>query len=204
MKLFKAKVLVWPLILVAALVIAAGTFVAMNVSAMMSVFGTSSSGTRTELIQSRTPQEQVVLLSLGIQGIDEKRQKGVIFGVEVPGSERATFVKYGFDAKLGIDGENVEITETGEGTYLISIPELIFIGHDNPEFEIAAENNGALSWVTAEIDPVEMINNILNDEVKLEYIDKNREIIQRQAETFYSGIILSVAPDVALTFEFRD
>ena len=153
-------------------------------------------------ITSLQREEQVVLLSLGIQGIAERNEKSVIFGVEVPGSGRATFLQYKFNAKLGIEGKDVTIVPNGEDSFRISIPEFVFIGHDNPNFKLAAENNGALSWFTPEADTIDMINNILDAEAQQEYIDSNEDILRDQATVFYTSIIESIDPAINLTFDF--
>jgi len=145
----------------------------------------------------------VVLLSLGIQGISEKTERITFLGVDVPGSERASFVQYSFNAKLGIDGRDVRIVPSGEKKYRISIPEYIFIGHSNEDFKLVAENNGALSFITPENDPVEMINSILSEDAQAEYIANNEEILREQAVMFYSGIITGIDPEISITYDFR-
>lgn len=168
------------------------------------VFEEQPESRNTEVIKSVTRLEEVALLSLGIQGIAEQNNRSTVFGLDVPGSSRATFIQYNFDAKLGIDGGSVSIEEIGEGGYLISIPEFLFIGHSDESFRLVAENNGVLSWITPETDSVEMINQILSDEAQQEYIDDNRELLMDQAETFYSGIIHGVEPDAKLRFVFSE
>lgn len=168
-----------------------------------SLFESASETRNTQIINSITREEQVVLLSLGIQGISEQRERGSFLGVDVPGSGRASFVQYAFNAKLGIEGNDVKIVQTGESDLLVSIPKFIFIGHDNESFRTVVEDNGALSWVTPEIDTVEMINTILNDDAQDQYIDSNQEILEDQARVFYTAIVTSIDPTIAIRFEFR-
>lgn len=123
--------------------------------------------------------------------------------MDVPGSGRASFIQYGFSAKLGIDGQEVKIEQTADDAFLISIPKFIFIGHDDVNFKVAAVNNDILSWTTPEIDTVEMINSVLNDETKQQYIDSNEEILRDQAKAFYAGIITSIDSTIVVNFEFR-
>jgi len=170
----------------------------------ISLFDTKSEARNTQVVNSITRHEQVVLLGLGIQGISEESMRGTLFGMDIPGSARTSFIQYNFNAKLGIDGREVEITQTGEDAFLISIPDFIFIGHDDVSFKLAAVNNDILSWTTPEIDTVDMINEILNDDTKEQYIDSNEEILRDQARIFYTGIITSIDPTIAVEFEFRD
>ena len=178
-------------------------FLAAQALSGRSLLGSETDSRNTQLMDSVTREQQVVLLSLGIQGISEKTARTTILGIEVPGSERALFLQYSFNAKLGIEGKDVRIRQTGENEYLVSVPGFVFIGHSNEEFKLAAENNGVLSWVTAEIDPVEMINSILDDEAKARYVSSNEEVLRDQAKAFYAGIVRGIDPTIAVRFEFR-
>ena len=69
-------------------------------------------------------------------------------------------------------------------------------------FKVAVEKNGVLSWVTPEIDTVEMTNQILNDETQQKYLDDNEEILREQAQAFYKGIVGAIDPDIRLEFDY--
>lgn len=203
MLFFSKRVLLWPIVLIIIVLVAVGALAMLPAGLGIFAFGAQSESRDTQIINSVKRQEQVVLLSLGIQGIKEEKQSAKRFlGMEIPGSERAKFIQYAFNAKLGIDGKDVRIVQTGEGKYLVSIPEFIFIGHDDESFKLATEDNGALSWMTPKIDAVEMINDILNDDAEDQYIDSNEAILRDQAMSFYKGIITSVDPTVDVEFEF--
>lgn len=96
----------------------------------------------------------------------------------------------------------MKIQRVEAGKYRLSLPAFSFLGHDNVNFWMAAENNGVLSWITPEIDPVETINQILNDEAKTTYVTQNKEVLTDQAKNFYGGIIKSVEPDAEIVYEF--
>lgn len=156
----------------------------------------------SRIITSITREEQVVLLSLGIQGISEKIENSKFLGMTVPGSDRATFLQYSFNAKLGVEGRDVRIVQTGDKAFLISVPEFIFIGHSDENFKLVTENNGALSFITPEIDPVDMINNILSDETQDEYVNSNQDILREQMILFYSSIITGIDPEIRIKYDF--
>ena len=160
----------------------------------------------SQVVQSITREQQVVLLSLGIQGIVERTQDSHLFGQEyltIPWSERASFIQYEFTAKLGFDGGQVQIEQTGDSSYRISIPELEFIGHSDERFKVAAEDNGVLSWITPPIDPVEMVNEVLNDRAKTEYVEQHQDVLRSQAEAFYSGILRGIDPQITAEYVYR-
>lgn len=200
------KALPWLVALLAICSIALGVFLSLGpMKAAFSIlsFGSDSESRNTQLVNSITREEQVVLLSLGIQGIADQKENSVLFGKSIPGSERTKFIQYTFNAKLGIEGKDVEIKQTGDGEVLITVPEFIFIGHKDENFRSIAENNGALSWATPEIDSVEMINSILGFDEQEQYIESNKEILKDQARTFYSGIVASVDPAIVVKFDFH-
>ena len=206
MRLLKAKVLLWPVLLLTALIgvgaVGLFAFSGLNALALGSLFSSSSNERDSQVIQSVTRQQEVALLSLHIQGIARDNNGGEILGVSVPAAERTTLIQYQFNAKLGLDGSKVEIEPNGDGSFRVTIPEFIGIGFDDPVFEDPIESNNALSWLTPPAVQTQMINKILSDENKQEYIAQNEAALQEQAKAFYTGIIASVDPEVTIEFEF--
>jgi len=168
------------------------------------VFRTDEQSRDSQVITAIVREEQVVLLSLGIQGLHDRDSSAAFWGFDIPWSERTSLLEYSFTAKLGIEGGDVTIEPTGGDSYRISIPDFIFIGHQNENFRMRLEDHGVLSWVTPAIDSAELINEILNDDAKREYIDSNRWILVDQAEAFYRGIVTSIDPKIVLEFEFEN
>jgi hypothetical protein len=183
--------------------VAIGLFTAAKNLGWLSPFGISSESHDTQVIRAIERTQEVSLLSLGIQGIREEGESSKIAGWSVPGTGEKVFMQYNFDAKLGIDGAEVQVARNGENGYLVSIPEFIFIGYDEPTFKVAVEDSGALSWVTPDVDKVEMVNTILNDDARATYIDSNREMLREQTEVFYDRLITSIDPSAVTKFEFR-
>ena len=126
----------------------------------------------TQVIRSMERTKEVALLRLGITGIISQENKSHFFNMEIPGTERARFIQYTFDAKLGFEGKDVSIKETGKNTFDVEIPEFKFIGYDHPEYRMIVEQNGALSFGTQQIDSLDMINNILTEKTKQEYVEQ--------------------------------
>lgn len=168
----------------------------------LNAFASSTESQDSQVVNAVNRTEEVSLLSLGIQGIHETRGNSKVFGIDVPGSEKVTFIQYTFNAKLGLDGEKVTVIPTGENAYTVSIPEFIFIGHDKIEFESAAEDGGLLSWVTTDVDPLDSVNEILDDDAQAQYLESNEDLLRDQAEAFYEGLLRSVSPDITVTFDY--
>ena len=157
----------------------------------------------TQVIRSMQRTKEVSLLRLGVTGIISKENKSHFFNMEIPGTERARFIQYTFDAKLGFEGKDVVIKKTDGNTFDVTIPEFKFIGYDHPEYRVIVEQNGMLSFGTQQIDSLDMVNNILTDKAKKEYVDSNRDILEEQAKSFYTSIVQSVSPDTKLNFTFQ-
>ncbi len=206
MKFFKARILLWPALLLVVLLgggaVAAFASGGLNALALKSLFSSSSSERDSQVVQAVTRVQEVALLRLHIEGIDRHESNGEIFGVAIPASEKTTLLQYKFDAKLGVDGSKVKIERTGPESLRVTIPESKFIGFDNPVFEDALESGNPLSWLAEPAVQTRMVNNILSDDNKQKYISQNEEALKEQAKAYYSGIIAGVAPEVALDFEF--
>lgn len=166
-------------------------------------FGSSSETRDSQVITAIKREEQVVLLSLGVQGLHNKDSNSELWGVDIPWSDRTSTLEYSFTAKLGIEGGEVAIEPDGEDAYRITIPAFIFIGHQNENFRVAVDDHGVLSWITPEFDTADLITEILNDDAKDQYIADNEQQLKDQAEVFYRGIVTGIDPDITLTFEFK-
>lgn len=160
--------------------------------------------TTSEVVSSLTREQQVVLLSLGIEGTEEQTTANKNFyGLfDVPGTKRAKFIKYEFKAKLGIEGGDVKIEKTGDKSYLVKVPEFAVIGHDDITLSLSSEKNGVLSWVTPEIDELDMATKILGDDSRAKYIDEYQDVLRDQTSVYYRQVVAGVDPDVTLEFEF--
>lgn len=165
-------------------------------------FKSLTEGSRSHVIRSIEREEQIVLLSLGVQGISSETAQRAFKDLEIPGTARATDVQYEFDAKLGIEGKQVVVEEISPSEFTIKVPEFIFIGHENVSFKEFDEDNEVFSWVTSEIQESYMINEVLNPEAKDVYLDGNADLLEEQVVDFYTGIVQSIDPDVKLTFIF--
>jgi hypothetical protein len=146
----------------------------------------------------------VSLLKLVIQGIASEKADRELFGQSIPGTGQAVFMQYNFDAKLGINGEDVTVSKTGENAYLVTIPTFVVIGYDKPTFKVATEDGGILSWVTTDIDKVDMINDVFNEAAQKQYLNDHRDELKDQAQVFYNSLITSIDPLAETTFKFQD
>ena len=177
-------------------------FTGLKNAGLLSPFGIESESSDSQVVQSIKRTEEVSLLALDIQGIRSEERCSTVFGKCVPGTSDVVYLQYNFTGKLGVDGADVEITETGDEAYTISVPDFDVIGYSEPTFKIAVTDDGVLSWVTPDIDQAEMITEILNDEAQQQHIDDNETLLQDQTKAFYDNVIRSVAPEAKVTYEF--
>ncbi|MDE0546348.1 hypothetical protein [Microbacterium sp. C7(2022)] len=194
------------LVLVILAAIAGAALVAFNVG---KIFGATESRD-TQVIRSITGEEQVILVTAGMTDVQEEREDGLEFAIgdwslfTLPGSDRSVLVRYEYDAKFGIEGKDVEIVQTGDDSYLITIPEFIYLGYANPDLSVANEENGLLSWTTPEIDTTTVFEDLLSQQAVEQHIDGFRPVLEEQAETFYTRIVEAIDPAITLEFEFTD
>lgn len=164
----------------------------------------------TQVIRSIRGEEQVVLLTAGMTDVKEDRGDGLKLAIgdiqllTLPGTERSILVRYEYDAKFGIEGKDVEIVQTGDNSYRITIPEFIYLGYSDPDLSVADEENGILSWTTPEIDTSEIFEELLSSQVVSEHIDGFRSVLEEQAKTFYTKIVTAIDPDIVLDFTFAE
>lgn len=202
-RFFGVRVRLWPMLILIAALVSAVLFGAMNAPTVTWLVALTSQTKDDQVITAVERVEEHVLVQLRAEGITEKRQDGsFLLGVEIPGTSRTTFLRYGFDAKLGIQGDAVEVTPQGDRSYLISVPQFVFIGYDDFSSEVAVENNGVLSWTTPEIDELALSNSILTADAEQQYVDDNVDVLREQADAVLTRIIRSVDPDATIEFEF--
>lgn len=196
-----AKVL---LVLVVLALIAAAGVVGLTAGKMLG----ATESRDTQVIRSITGEEQVILVTAGMTDVEEERGEGLKFTIgdfdlfTLPGTSRSVLVRYEYDAKFGIEGKDVEIMQTGDNSYLISIPEFIYLGYTNPDLSVASEENDVLSWTTPEIDTTAVFEEVLSAPVVEEHIDGFRPVLEEQAELFYTKIVKAIDPTLTVEFEF--
>lgn len=198
-----AKIL---LVVVILAVVAVAALVSFNIG---KIFGATESRD-TQVIRSIKGEEQVILVTAGMTDVQEEREDGLDFAIgdwdlfTLPGSERSVLVRYEYDAKFGIEGKDVEISQTGDNAYLITIPKFIYLGYANPDLSVADEKNGLLSWETPEIDTTEVFEELLSEQAVEQHIEGFRPVLEEQAKLFYSKIVHAIDPAITLDFQFTD
>lgn len=164
----------------------------------------------TQVIRSIKGEEQVILLAAGMTDVQEERGDGLKLAIgdielfTLAGTERSMLVRFEYDAKFGIEGEDVAIVQTGDNSYRVTIPKFIYLGYANPHLSIANEQNGVLTWTTPEIDATEVFEELLSDQAVDEHIDAFRSVLEEQAKTFYTRIVQPIDPAITIEFEFTE
>jgi hypothetical protein len=186
---------------VVAILLLGGLIVA-TTQGWQSPFGSRSESRDSQVIQAIERTQEVSLVSLSIQGIASQKTNATLFGKAIPGSTSSVFLQYNFKGKLGIDGAAVKVATVGQSAYRVTVPEFIFIGYDEPTFEVATEAGDFLSWTAPEPDKLKMVNEILDKKAQQKYLDSNRGVLKDQAKTFYTTLITTIDPAAVVTMEF--
>lgn len=190
------------LLVAGVLVLAVGAVGVAVTQGWLSPFGISAERKDSQVITAVQRTQEVSLLSLAVQGLTSEKRDREIFGQTVPGSGETVYIEYTFDAKLGLDGEQVEVRRPAANTYVVSVPDFMFIGYDEPTFEVAVEDNGVLSWVTPDVDQLDMVNDVFDGDVRDDYLESQQTALQDQTKVFYDSLITGIDPDATITYEF--
>ena len=158
----------------------------------------------TLTIKSLTKEKQIVLVNLGMSEVFNEEKSSQLFGKNIVGTNRKKFMQATFDAKLGIDGKDVDIESDGKNSYVITVPKFMFIGYNNPNFKLLDENNGVFSSFTSDISETDMINKVLNDKSKQKYVEKYDNLLKQSTKDFYRELAHSIDPDAKLSFKFSN
>jgi hypothetical protein len=190
------------LALVGLVALVVGGLIVSRNAGFLSPFGIESTSRDSQVIQAVERTQEVALVGLNIQGLTSEKRSSTIFGRSVPGTGETVYIQYEFTAKVGIDGSKVGISRDGADGYEVSVPAFSFIGYDQPKFEEAVTDGGVLSFVTADIDTLQLVNKILGDDQQDDYVSKNRDVLEEQTKAFYGRLITSIDPgaDVEYTF----
>ncbi|WP_462259015.1 hypothetical protein [Vagococcus teuberi] len=171
-----------------------------------SIWHTKSKTSEIQVVNAMTKRSQVAILGLSVTDIYDKSQVKTFLGMDVPFSEKTTYVKGTFEAKLGFDGNDVTIQKAPglQNTYNIAIPEFIVVGISNPSFEVVNSKNDILSFITEDIDTHELSNNAMSDDTLVKYIDMNKEWLKDQATDYYQRLLTSIDPEATLSVTFSE
>ena len=195
----RRKTPIWGVVLLIVVVGAIAAFAGLTVGKLLG----ASEERDVQVVRSVQGEEQVILLTAGLADIKEESDNQTFFGLfDIPLSDRTTFLRWEFDAKFGIEGKEVGIEPLGDKSYSITIPEFLFLGYDDPEFSVATEANGILSWTTPAIDTLQATEELLTDEAVAEHIAGFTPLLEEQAVRFYTRIVSSIEPDATIQFEF--
>lgn len=202
-KFFSIKIHVWVVCLIVIVItslVLLGIFIG-----KITIFNNKTESSETQVVTAMKKEKQVAVLGLSVTDIYDKSQITTFFGIDVPFSEKTSYIKGTFDAKLGFDGKKVEISKSKiqENTYNIVIPQFTVVGISNPEFEVINNKGEILSFATEDIDTLKMANTAMSDKTLNKYIKLNKEWLEEQSQSYYEGILKSVNPDLKLNFKFE-
>jgi hypothetical protein len=203
-KIFKIKIPLWLLLAVALVMLVfwvMGIFVGRT--PFLSTVITNSK--EIQVVKAMKKQKQVSILVLSVTDIYTQSQVSKVAGIQIPLSQKTSYIQGTFDAKLGFDGEDVKIKKLKQKqqNFQITIPKFIVIGVNNPKFKEITNTGQLLSFPTEEIDKLKLQDKALSDKSIQKYIDPNKEWLEEQAKEYYTSLLEGINPDISLSFKFE-
>ena len=156
----------------------------------------------TLTVKALTKEKKVVMVNLGLSEILNEKRTTKLLGQNIFGTNRQKIIQASFDAELGVDGKDVNISATGNHTYKVTVNKFIFIGYSNPKFKVLDEHNGVFSSFTDDINDTDMINKVLDTKSKQKYVAKYNDLLKQSTKEFYRNIVAATNSKAKLTFEF--
>lgn len=166
---------------------------------------TSALGPQTEVkneqvVTSIERLEQTDLIELSVQGISSAKGIPPAIVKDLPVLQNARIMQYSMKVQLGVAG--VDITSTADHKFLVVVPAFKWTGSDDLKIERVFNDDEILSVFTSLPSETEQLNKIVDDELKQQYLEQNRQLLRDQAEFYFTKLAKSIDPDAKLTFEF--
>ena len=84
----------------------------------------------------------------------------------------------------------------------MTIPNFKILGYNDPEFKTVVDEDGALSFVTAEVDTAEAVTEVFGDKEREKQIEVNRKVLEDQAKNYYTNIVHAIDKGAVLEFTY--
>lgn len=106
-------------------------------------------------------------------------------------------------SKLGFEASDVEIESKWFNQYVITVPEFVFIGYEDLQFETITKDGGFLSFLTEDIDTAKVVTEIITPEKQSQQIEDNQETLRAEVIDFYTGIDSELDDGIKIKLKFK-
>lgn len=196
--IFSFKVYVWILVVVCA-----------GFAAMWFIGSKQSSDPKLQInsqVKYIEKVEEVVFLNAGIQKVIKASDSNKVFGVEIPFSKKTALIIMNYKAKFGIKNK-VNIKQSGEGSYIVTVPEFEVIGIELAEknpYELYDTDGELLSLGTKDIDTAKLVSKGLSNKSQKQYLEQFGDAIKESATEYYKNLFASIDDSLRVKVEFKD
>lgn len=148
---------------------------------------------------------ELVFLNTSVQKIITAKNYTILFGQEMPFSEKSALLIVNYKAKFGIKNP-VTIEKTGEKRYRITVPSFQVIGLelDAKEPYILYDKSGdILSFTTEEIDTGQLVTDEFKSAEQTSFLTQYEDDIKESAQNYYHNLFKAISSDLQLEVIFE-
>lgn len=148
---------------------------------------------------------ELVFLNTSVQKIITAKNYTILFGQEMPFSEKSALLIVNYKAKFGIKSP-VTIEKTGEKRYRITVPSFQVIGLelDAKEPYILYDKSGdILSFTTEEIDTGQLVTDEFKSAEQTSFLTQYEDDIKESAQNYYHNLFKAISSDLQLEVVFE-
>lgn len=148
---------------------------------------------------------ELVFLNTSVQKIITAKNYTILFGQEMPFSEKSALLIVNYKAKFGIKSP-VTIEKTGEKRYRITVPSIQVIGLelDAKEPYILYDKSGdILSFTTEEIDTGQLVTDEFKSDEQTSFLTQYEDDIKESAQNYYHNLFKAISSDLQLEVVFE-
>ncbi|HEM3202068.1 TPA: DUF4230 domain-containing protein [Streptococcus suis 8830] len=157
-------------------------------------------------IESVEQVNELVFLNTAVQKIVTARNYTVLFGQEMPFSEKSALLIIKYKAKFGIKSP-VSIEHLSENRYKITLPAFKVIGLEldaEEPYTLYDKSGEILSFATEEIDTAQLITDEFQSAEQETFLADYQKDIKESAKTYYQNLFSAISPEIQLEFVFKE
>ncbi|AWL26069.1 DUF4230 domain-containing protein [Streptococcus suis] len=157
-------------------------------------------------IESVEQVNELVFLNTAVQKIVTAKNYTVLFGQEMPFSEKSALLIIKYKAKFGIKSP-VSIEHLSENRYKITLPAFEVIGLEldaEEPYTLYDKSGEILSFATEEIDTAQLITDEFQSAEQETFLADYQEDIKESAKNYYQNLFNAISPEIQLEFVFKE
>ncbi len=148
---------------------------------------------------------ELVFLNTSVQKIITAKNYTILFGQEMPFSEKSALLIVNYKAKFGIKSP-VTIEKTGEKRYRITVPSFQVIGLEldaKEPYTLYDKSGDILSFTTEEIDTGQLVTDEFKSAEQTSFLTQYEDDIKESAQNYYHNLFKAISSDLQLEVVFE-